>query len=29
MSYGKKPDIEKRRLWQRIVREAARSGLSS
>jgi transposase-like protein len=28
MSYGKKPDIEKRRLWQRIVREAARSGLS-
>jgi transposase-like protein len=28
MSYGKKPDIEKRKLWQRIVRDAARSGLS-
>ena len=28
MSYGKKPDIEKPRRWQRIVRDAARSGLS-
>ena len=28
MSYGKKPDVEKRRRWQHIVREAARSGLS-
>ena len=28
MSYGKKPDIEKRRRWQHIVREAARSGVS-
>ena len=28
VSYGKKPDVEKQRQWERIIREAARSGLS-
>ena len=26
---GSKPDVEKRRFWQRTIREAARSGLST
>ena len=28
VNYGKKPDAEKHRYWQRIIGEAARSGVS-